>query len=182
MARKRRPVEFPVPPRRRVGPLALGPGLLTALVLALFVVRAARQAPAGRAPVDPAAVADLPNSELGLIPEPAWLVRRGGEIPLTAEQLHRAEAVAAAWDEETAATRAALARAGDELSRYLSARRAEGRFDQAEVQRHSTELAELSADLARRRHADWERMWATLDEAQQRRVTELRGTSPLEMR
>lgn len=187
MARKRRRVEFPAPPAWRFGPLVLGPGLALALVLALFLLRAPRlQAPGRRLP-ERVAAADakpmvLPPGEIGLVPEPAWLVRRGAEIPLTAEQTRRAGELARAWSEETAATRAELAQASDELARYLGARRAEGRFDQADAMRHSAAVAELSADLARRRHDDWERIWVTLDEAQQRRVKELRSTSPLEMR
>ena len=124
----------------------------------------------------------VPPNELGLIPEPAWLVRQGPAIGLSPAQQQQAVALAAAWDRDTAQTRAALAQAGGEVTTYLQSRQAAGQFEQSAAQQRSQRLSALSAELSARRHDAWDRVWSTLTAAQRERVKQLRGRAPLEMR
>lgn len=141
-----------------------GPALLVAV--AVGAVLLGRQQPPPRV-----TKVELPESPVGLVPEPAWLVRRGAEIPLTPTQAAQAKAVAAAWDRDTAEDRARLARIGAELDRQQ-------RLDPA----RQSQFGERSAALAERRHAAWDQMWAALNDAQRQRVREMRSTARLEMR
>jgi hypothetical protein len=153
----------------------LGPGLLLA-VATLAVLRLTGHLQPG--PPQPPAHAARPADAL-LVPEPGWLVRRGAEIPLTPDQARRAADVARAWDEETAAACAELDRAAQSVAHGLEAT---ARLDQAAAQRDAEPLTRLSADLAARRHAYWDRLWADLSDAQRAKIRELRAQNPLEMR
>ena len=152
----------------------LGPGLLVT-VAAVGILRVSGHLQPG----PPHPPAHVKSSDAMLVPEPAWLVRRGAEIPLDAAQAKLAATEAHAWDEETAAMRAELDQAAKSVSSGLDAR---GRLDQAGTQRDAEPLTRLSADLAVRRHAAWERVWTTLSEAQRSKIRELRAANPREMR
>ncbi|MBI2301220.1 MAG: hypothetical protein HYU66_20115 [Armatimonadetes bacterium] len=126
--------------------------------------------------------ADLPRSDLGITPEPAWLLRHAGPLGLTAAQRRQLNKLAADLQRATRADRGRLDGTTGEIGDYLEHRRSRGGLDPDAARDRAADLGELSARLAAARHAAWDRAWKLLTPEQQDQVRRLRQQTPLEMR
>lgn len=164
-------------PRRR---FRIGPGLLAAIVAGGCILWRDRDR---LLQPGPRPVAVLPTTDdVGLIPEPVWLLHRADAIGLSSEQRRRVEAIVAAWRADTAPVRRAVATAGAAVSGYLNVREPGGSVAPAELQEVSAEYSALSATLATARQAAWNQAWELLRPDQRQRVRELRRADPRALR
>ena len=144
----------------------LGPGLVIALALSVFLVWRRLQPPQVARPV---VVQHEGAIAATGVPDPPFVLAQAEALALSAEQRAKAKQLAEAYGKQTAAQRKALDQAEQEARGKLS-QASDKAPSPADIQEASREVAELSGLLAEARVAAWPGLCAVLTAEQQQRA------------
>lgn len=174
MSRRSSRAGKPVESRRSARALlrhAIGPGLIAALVLSVFIWRRALLSSPGGPPRIERSRIEAPQTVPTSAPDPAWLLQQGQALQLTPAQSTRLLRLKARWDRQTAGLRQNLARAEATFRREIAPQ--DGRNpDLDRIRQQAEPVSDLSRQLTSAREAWWGEAQRVLTAAQRRRAEE----------
>ncbi len=157
--------------------IALGPGIVIALILALQAAGRHHKTAPGPPVIEHRVIGDEISQPETLAPRVDYLLARADDLRLEARQLASLKELQAEWDAKSASLALELDRAGAEFERFM-----ESTGDKAsmrEIQAHTGPVAELSRQVSSLRRVYWQRALRVLDHKQREVVgRELLTESP----
>lgn len=154
------------PPRRKL--INIGPGLILALLISLFIggrwymeERAARQQPPAP-PIIERQVISSSADQAGPTPEVNFILAHKAKLNLTATQATKLEQLQAQWQKFCAPRLAQASAAAAKTNDYLDQHKDDKRLPAAQVQDQAAPLIAISGELAAARHRYWNQATALL--------------------